>query len=458
MRPSFLGALAIPAFLSVASPVFGAGPPAESLALPTEEVLLPNGLHVLLAPDPNARLVSVQVRYAVGSADDPNGRRGLAHLVEHVIASKTMHVDRALSVLEGAGATEFNATTRPDETFYFETLPPERLETALWVESDRMGFSAVDETVVREEREVIRNEDRDRRVDGMLAEVGVAMNHELYPSWHPYSSYAEGAADLDRIVLDDVRAFVRTWYSPTNATLAIAGRFDRDKALALVDRYFSSLPRRLPPARPELPPADERSVMLAVRAPTGADEVFVAWRTPAFGAQDDTALDLAARVLSGAGNDYFERALVAKHLATRAWAWEQSYRRESVFRVEAVAAPGVNPGYLADRIQDMLDAFARDVTAVQVDRARREMRRSMVRQLETTDGRVDQLSALLDLGIPLGPRCEWERARYERLHPDDVKRAVARWLTLGRRVVTVVLNNSSSPRRGAAVLREEVAQ
>jgi zinc protease len=450
---------------SASSPARADGPLPSSLpagfpALPAETVVLSNGLRVLLAPDPHARLVSIEVAYRAGSADDPNGKRGLAHVVEHFVTRRTLHIADPERTMESAGGSGFNARTSLEQTTFVVTVPPERVETALWLESDRMGFAgtALDERTLREEREVIRNEDRDRTVDGVAAAVGAYANLELYPDWHPYSAGADGAADLDAIGLADVRAFLRTWYSPANATLAIAGRFDRDKVVALVNRYFGSLASSPPPARPGFPPSESRCVLLAVQAPTLGDQIVVEWRTPAYGEQDDAALDLVARILDGPGNERFQRELVATHFVKSIWARQASSDRGSVFSVVAVAAPGVNAGLVVDRMQAVIDDLSHNVTAEELERARGIWRENALAALETTWGRAGRLVSLSKRERTPGPDFDWGFRTYEGVLARDATRVAGHWLSLDHRVATVLLSNRAAPRQGILVRREEVSR
>ena len=184
----------------------GAAPPAShaplpsSVALPTETVLLPNGLHLLLAPDPKARLVSVHVSYDAGTGDDPAGLRGLAHLTEHLVADRTKHVPSGLRMLESWGASAFNATTSLDTTSYFETVPPERLEDVLWLESDRMGFAAdaVTEERLAVARAAVKNEGREREWDASGGSLLPRIHPELFPIGHPYAN-ASAWHDADAV-------------------------------------------------------------------------------------------------------------------------------------------------------------------------------------------------------------------------------------------------------------------
>lgn len=429
----------------------------DPLTLLSETIRLPNGLTVLLAPDARARVASVEVSYAAGAADDPDGLRGLAHAVEHLLMHRTKHIKDPLRELELAGASRFNAETFLDRTIYFESLPPERLATALWLESDRMGYAAdeVTETALDAERAILANEDRDRHVDGTLAAVGPFTMQQLFPEWHPYAGAADSASDLGSIHARDVLAFLRTWYCPSNATLAIAGAFDRDATVEAVKRYFGSLPSGEVPARPRLPEWTTPAVRLVVSAAAQYDSVLVAWRTPAFGTRDDAALDVVATTLVAAGKARFALSLVADHLVTRISARQQSEREASVFLVDARVAPGVAPSRVVAAIQDAINDVAYSVTAAEAEQARGLARLVVTAHLETTWGRAAQLVAMSTVGSRAGPGFDWGLGRYATVGPKEVARAAGSWLTREHRIATLILANRAAPARGVLIESEK---
>ena len=361
----------------------------------------------MLAPDPHARLVSVEVAYAAGAADDPDGLRGLAHMVEHLVATRTKHVVDVMRELEAAGACHMNAVTSLDATTYFESVPPERLPTALWIESDRMGHAAeaVTDARISAQAAIIANEGRDRNLDSPLASVGGFTLREIFPEWHPYAP-VEGSGNVDRIRADDVLAFLHTWYLPSNATLVVAGAFDRDATLAVVTRDFGGLPSWAPPTRPPLPDWAQRGAWLGVRAATPHDKMIVAWKTPAYGTKDDAALDVAATVLAGAGNGRLTPLLVATNLAIGVRARQASFRRGSVFAIEVTLAPAVNISRVAQVAQSAVDELARADIANETARARDVWRNATLESLETTWGRAARLITTDIAGEP-GPRLDW---------------------------------------------------
>ena len=262
-------------------------------------------------------------------------------MVEHVAWLGGKHTAHRLQQLEAAGVCHFNAVTTLDATSYFESIPPEHLSTVLWLESDRMGYAAeaVSEARVDGQRAAVANEARDH-FDTMLAAVGPFGARALFPDWHPYAGLADNEDDLRHIHASDVLAFLRTWYSPANATLAIAGAFNCDATIAAVNRYSGSLPSTALPARPALREWTPSAVTLIVAAPLGYDSVTLAWRTPLYGTSDDAALDLATGALAGAANTRFADSLVSAGLATTISATQSSGLEASVFFVQARVAPG----------------------------------------------------------------------------------------------------------------------
>jgi zinc protease len=432
---------------------------AEPLALPdlpVETVTLSNGLRVLLAPDPRATLTSVVVLYEVGSADDPDGKRGLAHLTEHLVAEWTKHVPDAFLALAAAGAANANAHTGADVTTYEETVPPERLETALWVESDRMGFAAEAVTDDRVAREipVIANEQRDRQ-DLHVASVAAALaQHSLFPPWHPYVALFDDANDRPNAA--DVRAFLATWYTPRNASLTIAGRFDREATLALVRRYFEPIPGFDAVARPQLPPfAEDRATGLTVAANAFHDEVLLSWRTPRLGEPDDAALDLVALALSGPGNTRLSRSLVTADLASSVFARQQSFRHASVFYVAVECEPGVDPRAVVANVERSIDDLVHQLEPGEVARARAAQVAMALARMETTSSRA---AVLAGAGRPLlggAPASLAGLERYASIGRDDVAAAAGRWLAPTRAVTMVVYADRTASRAGELRARTE---
>src|SRR5438876_6706979 len=210
-----------------------------------EKYKLNNGLEVILLEDHRLPLVAVNLWYHVGPANERPGRTGFAHLFEHMMFQGSKHIgdDAHFKLLEGAGASDINGTTDFDRTNYFETLPSNQMELALWLESDRMGFllDTLDDAKLSNQRDVVRNERRqgENSPYGLVEEE---VYHQLFPKTHPYYASVIGShADIESARLKDVREFFKTYYAPNNASLAIVGDIDKAQAKTMVEKYFGPI-------------------------------------------------------------------------------------------------------------------------------------------------------------------------------------------------------------------------
>ncbi len=365
------------------------------LQVPHEKYTLDNGLEVILHVDERLPVVAVNVWYHVGAYQEPEGRSGFAHLFEHMMFQGSAHVgdDQHIALLERLGATDLNGTTNFYRTNYFQTVPQHHLETALWMESDRMGFllPALTEEKLKTQQEVVKNERR-QRIE--TAPYGVAQERlwqALFPQPHPYFGRVIGSMeDLDAATVQDVSDFFLTWYAPSNATLTLAGAFDPEEAKRLVQKYFGSLPRRPEPTEPDVKPARlEKEVVLTHDERIGTlPAVTLAWHTPAAFEEGDAAADVLSAVLSdGKGSRLHRRLVREKRIAQSVSAFQWSIKGQSVFMIDATAAPG----HSAEEVQREIDAVLAEVrekgvTAEEVRRARNKIETAFVAGLQSVGG------------------------------------------------------------------------
>jgi predicted Zn-dependent peptidase len=452
LRRALLVALALAAIL-IAGPARAGG-----VGRPVVERRLANGLRVVVSPDPTGVEVSVLVRYDTGSRDEPGGMEGVAHLLEHVMFLGSRHVAPGAfaRLLDQVGATGMNGTTTTDATSYFETVPPERLELALWLESDRMGYGVdrLDEAGLARARAEVLNERRERVNEAGLGAVPGLMFGALFPAWHPYHHLPIGTASaVSGAGVADVRAFFDTWYGPANATLVIAGRVEPSAAMALAERYFGTLPARPPPARPALPPlAGSASINLQVQANVTRQEIRLAWVTPRFGDRGDVELDLAAALLVDRGAGWLEHALLsAPRLSTQVSAAQDSRAMASIFVIRAAVAEGRTVRAVMDGIRAALGRFEQGVSDEEIRRARLVYQHGRLFALESSLGLAQRLASLAQLG-PLPPVYDGQVAELTAVTPAAVRHAVRTWLG-GNPWVSVV----SYPSRGTRPEGEIVA-
>lgn len=327
-------------------------PPAKPLVvpkLPYEKYTLPNGLEVILYENHKLPLVAVDLWYHVGPVNERPGRTGFAHLFEHMMFEGSEHVGEKAHIkyLEGAGATDINGTTSYDRTNYFETLPSNQLELGLWLESDRMGFllETLDRAKLTNQRDVVRNERRQGEgtpYDLADEEVG----HLLFPKSHPYYGNVIGShADIEAARLNDIRDFFRHYYIPNNASIAIAGDFDRTKVKSLVKKYFGPIPRGPEVEKPSVvTPPIESERRATVTDTVQLPRVSVAWLTPEAFKPGDAEADFFVHILGGGKTSRLYRKLVyEQQIAQSAECVNQSLTLTSMAQCDVIARPGVKP-------------------------------------------------------------------------------------------------------------------
>jgi zinc protease len=409
---------------------------------------LDNGLDVLVHEDHGCPIVAVNVWYHVGSKNETPGRTGFAHLFEHLMFEGSKHYDRGyFHPLQEAGAS-LNGSTNADRTNYWEVVPKNALELALWMESDRMGYLLPALTAAKfdNQRDVVLNERRQNYENRPYGLAGMALMAALYPADHPYHWLTIGAADdLRAAKLEDVKAFFQTYYRPRNASIAVAGDVDTTEVLVLVDDYFGEIERGgEPPAfKPPTvsPPADEIRLLHEDRVEL--PRLYLAWLSPALFAEDDAELDLVADLLSSGKTSRLYRSLVyEQRIATEIAASQNSREAGGFFQVAATAAPGRTLSELDRAITAEIDAIAtKGPVEAEMERALAQAEAHFIYRLQTVGGfggKSDQLNAY---NVFLGDPGFFERDldRYRTVAPDALKRAAADWLKPKHRVALSVV-------------------
>jgi zinc protease len=318
---------------------------------------LGNGLGVVLAPDRRMPEVVVNVRYDVGSADDPKDAPGLAHLYEHLMFDGSRHAPKSFNTyLDAAGASVFNGTTTHDWTEYTETVPSSQLETMLWLESERLGFlDPPSKDKLDRERSIVEMERRMRTEEALRSRLWEKTYATMFPKAHPYHRPPGGYENsLDAVGGEDIAAFGKKFYVPRNAVLVLVGDFDADSAKAWIDRYFGTLAVGPKPSRPTDYPAANSAQRATMEAPVATPEIVFAWPTPPYGTPEDADLDVVARMLAG---KLYEPLQKKKHIAQRYFAGQSSGRLGSVFFVYAKADQGVSLETLESELDQALEEF-----------------------------------------------------------------------------------------------------
>lgn len=370
--------------------------------IPVESLRLPNGLQVVLSRDHTAPIVAVNLWYHVGSANEREDRTGFAHLFEHMLfqGSANVEANEHFELVQRAGGT-LNGSTWLDRTNYYETLPSHQLALALWLEADRMGrmLPAMTQAKLDTQRDVVKNERRwsvDNQPYGTWWEKLPALT---FPPSHPFHHSLIGSMEhLSDASLEDVADFFRTYYTPDNAVLTIAGDFDREDALRLVHRYFGEFPAgdARPPLRDmTVPPVFGDTRREVVPDAVALPRVFVACRTPVFGSDGYYAASLAAAVLGLRSGCRLEQSLVRRQrVASQASAFTYDLAKGSdLLVVDATAHPDVTAEQLEAAVLAELDLMhTQGVTEDEVQRARALIETGFVTSMQSAAERADQLS------------------------------------------------------------------
>ncbi|HYL21177.1 MAG TPA: pitrilysin family protein [Gemmatimonadales bacterium] len=422
--------------------------PAQSLRVPYQTFTLPNGLQVVLHEDHSVPVVAVNTWFHVGSADEQPGRTGFAHLFEHIMFMGSEHVptgefDRQL---EAAGADN-NGSTTEDRTNYYEDGPANALALMLYLDSDRLGFLLPEITPdkVDLQRGVVQNE---RRQSYENRPYGLAQENilqRLYPADHPYHWPVIGSmADLQAATIEDVRRFFQTYYTPNNATLAIAGDITPRDARRLVERYFGDIPRgpavtRRPPPAVRVPDVVNAVIEDRVQVP----RVYDAWHTVKAFAPDDATLDVVANVLAGGRSSRLYRRLVYElQIATDVVAFQDGSRIDGKFEIYATARPGHALGELQEVIDEELKKLAdQGPTVREVARAQNGFEAQFLSRMERVGGfggKADQLN-FYNYFVGTPDYFQKDLDRYHRVTLATVQQAVRTYLVAPHRVVLSVV-------------------
>lgn len=413
--------------------------------LSNERYTLNNGLTVILHEDRSTPMVAVNVWYLVGSGDEQPGRTGFAHLFEHVMFMGSEHVPVGAfdQWLEAAGANN-NGSTNRDRTNYFEWMPSNALPLALWLEADRMGWllPTMDQQKLDVQRDVVKNERRQSYDNVPYGRAFETILAALFPAGHPYSWPTIGSmADLSAASLEDVKQFFRTYYAPNNATLAVAGDFNRDSVKVWVQRYFGEIPRG--PTMPARPTPREvtipKDTFLVLEDKVQLPRLYYSWPSAKAFHADDASLDLLAYVLAGDKNSrLYKRLVYEMQVAQDVSAFQISGRLEGMFGVTVTPKPGQSPARMAQLVNEEIRKLtAQGITERELARAQNTYRAQFLDQLASVNGKADQLN-FYDYFTGTPDYVRQDAARYTAVTAADVQRVARDYLGKPKVVLTVV--------------------
>jgi len=419
---------------------------APVLDLPYTKRTLDNGLDVIVHEDHHVPIVAVNLWYHVGSKNEQPRRTGFAHLFEHLMFEGGEHQKAGyFAPLQAAGG-QLNGSTNADRTNYWEVVPTNAVDLALWMESDRMAYllPALTRERFETQRDVVLNERRQNYENRPYGLALMAIVASLFPPDHPYNWMTIGSADdIKAMEFEDVREFFRTYYRPANASLVLAGDIATDRAFDLADRYFGDIPAGVKPAPVSASASlgGERRLLLEDRV--DRPRIYMAWLTPAMYAPGDAELDLVGDLLANGKTARLYKTLVYdRRVALDVSAAQQSREVAGYFVLAVTAAPGAALADLAAAVdEEIARLVAGGPTSAEMERAEVSAEANFVYHLQTVggfDGKSDQLNAY---NVYRGDPGFFGRDidRYRQATPESVRDAARQYLRPDRRVVLSVV-------------------
>ncbi|MGH8030359.1 MAG: insulinase family protein, partial [Arenimonas sp.] len=414
--------------------------------IPYQQFTLPNGLRVIVHTDRKAPIVAVNIWYHVGSKDEPEGRSGFAHLFEHLMfQASENHKGEYFTPFKQVGVTDQNGTTNQDRTNYFENVPTTALDTALWMESDRMGHlvGAIDDAALVEQRGVVQNEKRQGENQPYGRSYDMLVK-SIYPKGHPYHHTVIGSMnDLDAASLEDVKNWFRSWYGPNNAVLVLAGDIDLATAKAKVAKYFGDIPATATVPRKAAMVAKRESASRATMTDRVAQvRVMRVWNVPNYASPEVQDLQLFAQVLGGSRASRLDKRLYfGDKSVDRVSASMDASELGGTFDITADIKEGVDPAVVEKAIAEELDKLlAEGPSAAELEQARTVFRAGFIRGIERIGGFGGKADALAECTVYTGdPSCfRGQLQRIATRTPAQVQATAAKWLRSGDHTLSIV--------------------
>ena len=404
---------------------------------------LANGLRVIIAVDRTAPVFGIDITYDVGSRNERPGRTGFAHLFEHMMFEGSENVGKGehfILVLNNGG--NMNGTTNEDRTTYFESLPKNQLDLALYLEADRMRALAVNQSNLDNQRNAVQEERRVGEDNQPYGHAFEEVDNLAYDNFGYKHSTIGSMRDLDAASLEDVKDFFRMYYAPNNAVLALVGDLDPAEALEKVKKYFGDIPSQPTPPLVDMTEPEhygERSETIMDRL-ARAPLVIMAYHIPAGNTPDNYALRMLANVLGqGDSSRLYQDLVKNRQLATRLFVQADARRGPSLLRFYVFLRPGVKPEDLKNAIVDDVAAVQKDgITAQELEKARTQILRGQIQSRATDLGEAMRLSTdtvYFDDPNLINTTLE----KFDAVTADQIKAAAEKYLVADERLVVTDL-------------------
>ena len=415
-------------------------PEAEIKKLSFNHTNLQNGLEIYSIEDHSSPTVAVQVWYHVGSKDDPDGRSGFAHLFEHMMFKGNEHLtpNTFEELTENVGG-ENNAYTAPDVTVYHEVVPSNYLEPVLWAEAERMSSLALNDANFNSERDVVKEEYRQRILANPYGEFSLAIDQESFAA-HPYKRPSIGnITELDAAQLPEVKAFHSTFYRPDNATLVVVGDFKASDLETWTKKYFGPIPKpttKIPRVAVVEPPRkeDRHEVLSSAKAPLPA--FAVTYLAPSVRSKDEPALDLADEILSGGQSSRLYQSLVYEQQVAQRASFDADLREDlGLLTFRVIVASGKSLPEAEKSLNDQIENISKNgVSEAELDKAKNRFLTGKLMERETNNGKA---SALGEAAVIYRDpnHLNTDLARYQAVTTSEVKDVLNKYLSGKKKIL-----------------------
>lgn len=407
---------------------------------------LPNGLHVILHEDHSTPIVGVSVMYHVGSKNEDPQRTGFAHFFEHLLFEGSENIGRGeyMKLVQAAGG-QLNANTTQDRTYYYEVLPSNQLELALWMEAERMLHAKIDTTGVETQRKVVKEEKKQRYDNSPYGQWQPLIFENAFTK-HPYRWTTIGKEQyIDQAQLSEFMDFYKTFYVPNNAVLLVGGDFKPEQAKAFIAKYYGSIPKgtKAIPRPNIVEPAQTAEKRSTVYDNVQLPGIFMAYHTPKLGTDDSYALDLLSQLLSTGKSSRFQKAIVdEQEKAVQVGAFQFPSEDPGVMIMVAIAANGV----AAEDLEKSMDAeidkvINNEISDEEFNKLISQAENDFVQQNQQVAGVINNLATYYTFQHNAN-LINTELDKYKKLTKADLKRVAQKYLTKNSRVLLYFLPKS----------------
>ena len=412
-----------------------------------EEYDLPNGLHVILHQDNATPIVAVTVLYHVGSKNEDTNRTGFAHFFEHLLFEGTENIARGEfdKYVLGAGGA-LNANTSQDRTFYYELLPSNQVNLGLWLESERMLHANILQEGVDTQREVVKEEKRQRVDNQPYASFATEMFKRQFTQ-HPYNWVPIGSmAHLNAATLEEFMAFYKKFYVPNNATLSIAGDIDIAATKKQIELYFGDIPRGAEVIQPEIVEPELTGTLIdTVYDNIQLPAVFIGYRMPGEASEDAYTLGMLSQAMSGGGSSRLNQRLVEKdQLALQVYGFPYALEDYGVFINLAIANMGKNPSDLTIAIDEEVARLQNElISDLEYQKIQNQVENDFVSSNSSMAGIAESL-ANYHVYYGNANLINTEIEKYRKVTREDIQAAAKKYLDPGKRVILYYLPKEKS--------------